>query len=154
MFPWKRFFIHIRLLEDTRLNRLGTGRKNIDYISISDYITNEVKKNTGINCHTIHDLYVPTQEPKFRPISDGDVIKAGVVGRVTDTKGLADMVAFCRYVEQQKDIKKRIELHFYGTVNELSALATSFVKESVTYKNIKCVFHGFVNDKDLIYRGN
>ena len=154
LFPWKRFFIHIRLLEDTRLSRLGHGRKNIEYISISNYITREVQRNTGIKCHTIHDLYVPTQNHKFQPVADADVVKAGIVGRVTDTKGLADMVKFCRFIEAKPEVEKQIELHFYGAINEDSALVASFVEESKTYKHIKCVFHGFVANKDEIYGGD
>lgn len=153
LFPWKKFFIHVRLLEDCALSRLGKKRPNIEYISVSQYITDEVKKNTGIDCHTIHDLYVPTQQMTFRPVPDTDVIRAGIVGRVTDTKGLADVVSFCRYVEGLSELPKKLELHFYGAINEQSELATSFVKESESYKQVKCVFHGFVNDKELIYRG-
>lgn len=153
LFPHKRFFIHVRLLEDCAMNRLGTKRPNIEYISVSQYITEEVKKNTGIDCHTIHDLYVPTQKMTYRPVPDSDVIRAGIVGRVTDTKGLADVVSFCRYVEGLSELPKKLELHFYGAINEQSELATSFVNESASYKKVKCVFHGFVNDKELIYRG-
>lgn len=153
LFPWKRFFVHIRLLEDTRQTRLGYGRKNIEYISISEYITREVHRNTGIYCHTVHDLYVSTQEHKFQPVPDTDVIRAGIVGRVTDTKGLADVVKFCRYIEAKPDVEKQIELHFYGAINKDSTLATSFVEESKIYKHVKCVFHGFINNKDEIYGG-
>lgn len=153
MFPHKHFYVHIRLLEDCRQKRLGKERRNISYISISKYITNEVKKNTGIECHTIYDIYKPTSgiDGINKLELHNNVLSLGVVGRVTTTKGLDDIVKFCDYCECYP-MTIPFEFHFYGGLDYNLPEVKSFVNKAQSYSNIKCLFHDYVNDKKEIYK--
>ena len=152
MFPHKHFYVHIRLLEDCQAVRLGKKRNNISYISISDYITHEVKSNTEIECYTMYDIYNPISgKDGINNIQFRDnVLRMGIVGRVTTTKGLRDIVQFCDYCENHP-IQPSFEFHFFGGIDSHIPEVQRFVSKAETYCNIKCLFHGFVNDKKQIY---
>lgn len=153
LFPNKSFYVHIRLLEDCSATRLGKMYKNVSYISISDYITQEVKQNTGIQCYTMYDIYKPSSGiagiNEFR--IENDIVRLGIVGRVTTTKGLYDILRFCNYCENNLT-KVHLEFHFFGDIDNHIPEVKDFVVKVETYKNINCVFHGFVNDKQQIYQ--
>ena len=153
LFPNNSFYVHIRLLEDCSAARLGKMRKNISYISISDYITQEVKQNTGIQCYTMYDIYKPS--PGVAGINEfrieSDTVRLGIVGRVTTTKGLYDISRFCNYCENNPT-KLHLEFNFFGGIDNHIPEVKDFVAKVETYKNINCKFHGFVNDKKQIYQ--
>lgn len=152
LFPQKHFYVHIRLLEDSLAKRLGKKRSNISYISVSEYITHEVKYNTGIECYTMYDIYKPISGiDGIKNIQLYDnVLRLGIVGRVTTTKGLKDIVRFCDYCENHP-AKYTFEFHFYGGIDSYITEVQKFVIKAETYSKIKCLFHGFVNDKKQIY---
>lgn len=87
--------------------------KNVSYISISDYITTEVKQNTGIQCYTMYDIYKLSSGiagiKEFR--IENDIVRLGIVGRLTTTKGLYDISHFCNYCENNQT-KVHLEFHF------------------------------------------
>lgn len=153
LFPNKSFYVHIRLLEDCSAARLGKMHKNISYISISDYITKEVKQNTGIQCYTMYDIYKPSSGiagiKEF--CIENDIVRLGIVGRLTTTKGLYDILRFCNYCENNPT-KVHLEFHFFGGIDNHISEVKDFVVKAETYKNINCKFHGFVNDKKQIYQ--
>lgn len=43
------------------------------------------------------------------------------------------------------------ELHFYGGIDNHIPEVQNFIKRSETFRNVKCVFHGFISQKQLIY---
>lgn len=153
LFPNKNFYVHIRLLEDCSAARLRKMHKNVSYISISDYITKEVKQNTGIQCYTMYDIYKPSSGiagiKEFR--IENDIVRLGIVGRLTTTKGLYDISHFCNYCENNQT-KVHLEFHFFGGIDNHISEVKDFVVKAGTYKNINCKFHGFVNDKKQIYQ--
>ncbi|MFI3303727.1 MAG: glycosyltransferase [Rikenellaceae bacterium] len=153
LFPSKKFYIHIRLLEDTKRERLGGKRENVKYISVSDYISEETQDNCSIDCITVRDLYIPTSGVKgIRNIESDETINVGIVGRVTDTKGIDDILRFCDYVEANSS-RSRFVFHFFGEVNQHSAVVKEFLDRVKGYKYTKCIFHGFVKKKIEIYGG-
>lgn len=152
LFPHKHFYVHVRLLEDCQAIRLGKKRKNISYISISEYITHEVKRNTGIACHTMYDIYNPISGvERIHDIQLRDnTLHLGIVGRVTTTKGLNDISQFCDYCEQYRT-PFLLVFHFYGGVDSHIPEVEAFVTKTLGYKNMRCIFHGFINKKEFIY---
>lgn len=152
LFPQKRFFVHIRLLEDTYSSRLGKQRRNVSYVSVSEYITREVLRNAGLHCSTLIDIYNPISgfdEMKAPRLHNG-ALRAGVIGRVTVTKGLHDISAFCDYCEKHP-MPFDVELHFFGGLDSHLPEVGPFVEATKAYKHIKCIFHGFISDKSQIY---
>lgn len=153
LFPHKHFFVHIRLLEDTYGSRLGQERKNVSYVSVSEYITGEVKRNSGLRCcSTLIDIYNPISGfdgMKGIKLHDG-TLRVGIIGRVTVTKGLHDISTFCDYCEKHP-MPFGIEFHFFGGLDSHLPEVGSFVERAKSYRHIKCIFHGFVSDKPQIY---
>ena len=151
--PHKHFFVHIRLLEDCYEHRLGRNRRNISYVSVSEYITGEVMRNAHLQCTTLYDIYRPVSG--FGGINAikllNNELHCGIIGRVTTTKGLHDISLYCEYCETHL-VPFRMEFHFYGGIDEQLPEVRSFVKRTKFYKHIKCIFHGFVQDKKQIYQ--
>lgn len=149
LFPSKQFFAHIRLKEDTVQSRLSGITNNLKLISISRYITRLIAENAQITAATILDLYkISNSLQPFKPLVSEN-IQIGIVGRVTDTKGIEYVKLFCDYIENAGC--HSITLHFYGDIDESSFAVQSFIYAARNYKKAKCVFHGFVNDKGEIY---
>lgn len=150
IFPRKRFFIHVRLLEDTKEARIGNLPPNTTLISVSDYISKEIRNETGQSAVSIIDIYriKNTLHTSIKSIPIRD-IQIGIVGRLTDTKGLDDLIDFCDYVENNPIHK--LTLNFYGDINQESANVIAFVRKSSSYKNLKCIFHGYVDGAECIY---
>lgn len=150
MFSNKSFFVHIRLLEDTDIGRLQGVQHNVTLISVSDYITDAIDRSIHRSAITIYDLYKPAKNAPvaIRNLEDG-IIRAGVVGRLTDTKGIDKIIEFCDYIDGQSTL--HIEMHFFGDINRDSAKVSSFISCAENYNNVKCIFHGFVTDKSKMY---
>ena len=153
LFSRKYFFVHIRLLEDCYGYRLGRSRRNISYVSVSEYITGEVMRNAHLQCTTLYDIYRPVSG--FEGINAinllNDVLHIGIIGRVTTTKGLHNISQYCEYCENHL-VSFKMEFHFYGGIDEHLPEIRSFVERTESYKHIKCIFHGFVQDKKQIYQ--
>lgn len=153
LFPNRHFFVHIRLLEDTSIKRLGKSHNNITYISISKYIQDAIFQNAHITSEIIYDIY--KSNSGFDRICNlkliDNVCRLGIVGRVTPTKGLKNISRFCDFCNSYKT-PILLELHFYGDIDNHSFEVNDFILRAQTYKNIKCIFHGFVKDKNQIYQ--
>lgn len=152
IFPKKKFFIHIRLLEDCKNNRLKTNSHNISFIAISEYIAREVYINTNIKCNIIYDIYNACSGINgMRNLNiSNNTCKLGIVGRVTITKGLANIISFCDYCENNPT-KNKFEFHFFGGIDNKIPAVVNFINKATKYKYIKCIFHGFINDRKQIY---
>lgn len=152
LFPHKKFFAHIRLIEDTTKSRLQGTPANVTLIAVSDYITDAVKKRNGLPAVTVYDLYRSSSRIAdiHKPLSDLSIINIGIVGRITDTKGIEYIEKFCDYAEYHS--QGQIIFHFFGNIDKQSIKVSTFIVKANNYKIIKCKFHGFVDDKNAIYR--
>ena len=152
LFPNKKFFAHIRLIEDTTKSRLQGTPANVTLIAVSDYIAYAVKKQNGLPVVTVYDLYRSGYHiaNMHKPLSDLSIINIGIVGRLTDTKGIEYIEKFCDYAEHHS--RGQIIFHFFGNIDKQSIKVNTFVVKTNNYKIIKCKFHGFVDDKNAIYR--
>lgn len=151
IFSNREFYVHIRLLEDTKIDRLGKNVHNVKYISVSEYITNEVNKQTGIICKTMYDIYTPVSLSAFSLNMPLDIYRIGVVGRVTTTKGLNCILEFLEYIDNEHN-SMNIEMHFYGGIDKHKNEVQLFLDRCQQFANIKCVFEGYVKDKISIYQ--
>ena len=150
LFPSKQFFAHIRLKEDTVQSRLSGITNNLKLISISQYITQLIAENAKITATTIHDLYKISNSLQPFKLLAFENIQTGIVGRVTDTKGIEYVKMFCDYIDNTGC--HSLTLHFYGDIDENSSAVQSFIYAARNYKKVKCIFHGFINDKGEIYK--
>jgi glycosyltransferase involved in cell wall biosynthesis len=146
IFPSKRFFVHLRILEDTKKDRLHYPPKNIHFITVSNFlktqIPNEIKR---IDC--IYDPFNPTLIlPKHH--LDNWNYRIGIIGRVTPTKGLKNILSFINFVEKGK---KEFEFHFFGGIEIDKDEVKRFLALVKKNKFARCIFHDFVNTTSKIY---
>ena len=76
-------------------------------------------------------------------------IRAGIIGRISRSKGLAEIEAFCDYVDQKG--VPGIELHLIGDVNESDENVSRLRARAHRNPTIKIIFHGFIGDTEKIY---
>jgi len=145
----KLFVVHVRLIEDTTHCRLKNTPSNVKLISTSKYISDLIQQSTGILSEVISS---PCRCSDEKPVWNSDfledgLIHVGIIGRVTPTKGLSDIINFCEYIEMNK---MKIYFHFWGDV-ESSLLLDKFKKNIDNYKFVKIVFHNYEKDKKVIF---
>lgn len=150
-FKRKKFIIHIRITEDTTSSRIGALPGNVFFICISQYIRNLIPDSGIKNIKTIYDLYVLNKNVRIvsKANSGSNKIKIGIIGRVTNSKGLKEIVAFCDFLENKK--AQNIEVNFFGDVEKDKTDVLEFLKKVKNYKNTSIIFHGFQERKDAIY---
>ena len=113
-----KFVVHIRLDEDASRERLNPVPSNVQLLCTSAYIASQVKTATGISAQVLsspsrgaeNDLewnVSPAQEP---------ILRVGIIGRLTDSKGIDHISSFCNFLEQNSI--REIQMNFFGTVEE------------------------------------
>jgi glycosyltransferase involved in cell wall biosynthesis len=150
-FRRKKFIVHIRITEDTSPSRIGALPENVILICISQYIRNLINDPAIKNIQTIYDLYVlgKTNGIESKAASVSNKIKIGVIGRVTNSKGLKEIITFCDFLEHKS--VKNIEINFFGDVEKELPDVLKFLENAGKYKNTIVKFHGFQENKDAIY---
>ena len=148
IFPKKNIIIHVRLIEDTVKSRIGSLPENIELISVSGYIKQLLTDNCGIQTNVISSPF----RGKVLGLSDGWVkntsikTKIGIVGRVTQSKGIKDILDFLIFLDD-KNISS-FEFHFFGEVELHIPEVNTFLENDSVKKT--AVFHGF-SSKETIY---
>ena len=141
VFRKKRFSICFRILEDC--SRLQYFRKkelnNIKIIAVSEYMAAAIRK-CGFYAKTIIDSYKMSARSQFQIKK---IKKVGVIGRVTASKGLADLEQLLIYM---KTNSIDIEVILFGTVGD-----ESFKQRVLRNYGDKVKFMGFVADQKQIY---
>ena len=150
-FRQKKFTVHIRITEDTLPSRIGALPGNVILICISQYIRNLIKDPAIKNIETIYDLYVLGKRDGkgVNTNAENNNVKVGVIGRVTNSKGLKEIVTFCDFLERTS--VKNIEVNFFGDVEKELPDVLTFLEKASNYKNVSIKFHGFQESKDAIY---
>lgn len=148
-FPSAKFFVHLRIIEDTDIKRTGIKvPSNITFLTVSNFMMEHLKhiKNKKL-------IYDPYNFISYQNKINSDIQKefrAGIVGRIVENKGLNDILSFFNFLIDS-DSHKIYSFHFFGDVftnNKTNELVT----ELKNLKNIKITFHGFVSDKESIYK--
>jgi len=147
-FKKRKFVVHIRIIEDTDSNRIGLLTKNVVLLSISDYVTALIGTSKQF-VRTFYDPYISKSNIRVIRKCGKSRIKVGIVGRVTDTKGLEDIECFCDFLE--KGNISNIHINLFGDVEKEKQNVLLFIKKSKNYSHVEITFHGFVENKDELY---
>lgn len=152
LFSKVKFVIHIRLTEDAYASRLGSIPSNITLVSVSKFIAEMLKKEIGKETTVISSPQRGQLSGDMAPMHmNGTLpVKAAVVGRVTDSKGLTYIEQFCDYMENRGS--NDFELHFFGDVEKDKNTVARFVDKTERYQFLKVYFHGYRGDKNDIYK--
>ncbi len=152
-FPKKKFFIHVRIIEDTAAARwkLLPG-KNVTILSISNFIQNALPFNSELLYDPFH--FTDHEEDSSRPASV-EMLRVGIIGRVTRTKGLDklfDLITYLRSI----DAEKKFRFKLFGTIeadarndnwiDKLASLDAVSVEgfydnQNEMYRSIDCILH-------------
>ncbi len=140
-----KFFVHLRILEDCNKDRLGKLTNNIKFITVSEYL--KEKLDVIYKTYFIYDPYTISNFNTDIVIDKRENINIGIVGRVTETKGLDLLIPILRRI----DVKNKISVTFYGNINKEEKWVNNYINTLYEIKNIKINFAGFVNNQKLIY---
>jgi glycosyltransferase involved in cell wall biosynthesis len=145
--PAKKFALHLRMIYDTGVQRLGTKAiKNIRLLAISKYVANAVPASWSPRI--LHDPFlftVPSSTRQPSPVKEGKII-FGIIGRVSYTKGFDLAYAFIR--ELEKKGRKDLEFHFFGKpVDDATLLKKS--EELKTNRFVPVKFFGYRNREEI-----
>jgi len=150
IFRGAKFFVHIRILEDTSFTRIGGLTNNIVLLSVSEYLTGMMPAYKA-SVQTIRDPYIPANITAPIKKYNNNRIRAGIIGRVTETKGLVFIDAFSDFLERNRF--SNIELHLFGDVETQWKMVSEFVNKVKKYLYVTMQFHGFNDDKNSVYNG-
>jgi glycosyltransferase involved in cell wall biosynthesis len=151
LFFWKSFYIHVRLTEDTIASRWKGIGSNIHLISTSQYIADLLIERINVKSNVISS---PARAFKDdiswnSSYSNLNQKKLGVIGRLTTSKGIYQMIEFFNHLEKNKN--NNLLFYFYGDVDNKDENVASFLKQIKGFENVNISFKGFVDDKSKIY---
>ena len=145
-FPKKQFFVHIRLLEDCQPERLGQIPKNLQLISISQYISSELQP---YKAHLIHDPLNISGIQARNTFKARKSYNIGVIGRVSPSKGLRYYKEFFSFI-QSKPGAQQFEFLFFGDIHSELPEVQEFY-ELCESCELSISFNGFVSNQSQIY---
>lgn len=148
---WKSFYIHVRLTEDTIASRWKGIGSNVYLISTSSYIADLLENRIKVKSEVISS---PARAFKDNikwnnNYVDLPVKTVGVIGRLTTSKGIHEMIEFLNYLEVTKN--KTLNFHFYGDVDEDDEQVSYFLQQIDKFNYVNVTFEGFVSNKSEIY---
>jgi glycosyltransferase involved in cell wall biosynthesis len=148
LFPSKKFFVHIRLTEDTNKQRLFNLTHNIELISVSKYISDLISKNINIETEVLSSPNRGTTIINGWKDSNKPFKRIGIIGRVTPSKGVNKIADLIDYLENEKCTN--LEFHFFGDIEKTHPQVNHLLTKISHCKFLKCVFHGYT-ERDIIY---
>lgn len=148
-FPKKKFVIHIRLSEDTKRDRIAGKPQNLELISVTRFIHNLIVDEIQLKTQIISSPFRGSSIEDKWNFQLNTSLKIGIVGRVSKTKGIHELLKL--FQDQENKQTQRYEFHFFGDIIHSETEVSDFLEYIDSLKNVKCTFHGFVSDKDMIY---
>ena len=149
IFKRHKFILHIRILEDANPSRIGRLPKNIFLISISQFVSGFLNGYKQNFLKTFYDPYTPTGNIENMKASAQRPLRAGVIGRLSKTKGLAEIESFADYMESNK--LTGIQLHMIGDADDQHEDVKRFIRKAGSYQHATIIFKGFLENKNEIY---
>lgn len=144
---FRNFFVHIRLLEDCTSQKMNKLPRNIQLITVSNFLRNKIHRE---DVRVIIDPYtLSTSRPTTINPSKNKVLKIGIIGRLTATKGLEELFPILDIFEKEKQIS--IKILFFGSYNCNDVWTKQFLLKIRKYTWVKHEFLGFVSDRNTIY---
>lgn len=147
LFPSKKFFVHIRLTEDTNKQRLYNLPQNIELISVSKYISDLIYSNINIETEIISSPNRGTTKINGWKDIDKHFKRIGIIGRVTPSKGINKISELIDYLEKKKCTT--LELHFFGDIEKTHPQVNQLLSQISHCKFLKCVFHGYTEGEKI-----
>jgi glycosyltransferase involved in cell wall biosynthesis len=145
LLPNKYIFVHIRLLEDCSPTRLKSLPRNVRLITVSNYLKSKIEVIYPVQ--VIYDPYTLLNDNnKIRKPNNYTI---GVVGRVTKTKGLDNLIPILKQLSLNNP--NQINCHFYGSYDTKDRWFINFKTELNKISDINIKFKNFVSTKQEIY---
>ena len=77
-------------------------------------------------------------------------LKAGIIGRVSESKGLAEIEAFADYLEKSQ--VSNVELHVIGDADPGDEKLAQLFRKFREYRYAKVILRGFIDNKsEMMY---
>lgn len=146
IFRKTKFVVHVRILEDTIKTRWPNAiPNNLSIVSISSFIQEALPVPSTL----LYDIY------KFEPIElpkaffrDQAALRIGIIGRITLSKGLNQLVLILEALEIRGFISE-FDFYLFGDLSN-SQEDKSLEMDLRKFKNV--FFQGFEKDKVSLYR--
>lgn len=143
LFYKKKFYIHVRINEDTASERwVLPVPENLTIITISKFIQSKLNFTSIM----LYDPY-PFRNKISGTVHPVSPIKVGIIGRISYSKGIIHLVNLLTYIKQTKT--DNILFYLFGEADE-NIIKDDFFKILVNIKEVKLM--GFFNEKPLIYQ--
>lgn len=151
LLPFRKFFVHIRLLEDCSSKRINNLPGNIQIITVSNFLRDNIKRD---NVAVIIDPYTlsntnPISKYESQESNEDKCVKIGIIGRITTSKGLDNLFPILDLFEKERRIV--VNLFFFGSFNSNDAWTKLFISKLKKYTWVNHKFLGFVSNKAAIY---
>lgn len=144
LFPNKKFFIHVRILEDTDSNRWKfKPLKNIKILTISKFIKTHLNEQSIL----LYDPYFfKTQKPTTNSYL-APPLKIGIIGRVTKTKGIDKLLLILEQIKKEN----KTDLYQFCLFGDISKNIEecSLIKNIMIYENVTS--YGFEKNTEKLY---
>lgn len=146
IFHKRRFYVQIRLLDDTARDRIQNLPKNIEIICVSNFIAKNL--DSSMEPKVINDPFELPELKETKEIDKKKPFRIGFIGRVTPTKGLG---AISELLEALEKNKMKNQISFFGHVEREKLEVQSFLRRCEGFKFNEVIFRGFVDNKFEMY---
>jgi glycosyltransferase involved in cell wall biosynthesis len=146
LLPFPKLVVIIRLLEDCNAN-LNDLPNNIELIAVSNFIKEKVVSNRPV--HVIYDPFFLIESSTSRTIQKSEKLNIGIIGRLTESKGLNNFVELIRYLSH--DQKNKLNFLFYGTYDDANAWFKEFKYSLSNEPNLNYQLMGFESNQEKLF---
>lgn len=140
-----KFYVHVRIAEDTAAGRWRlVNSNNIQLISIAENIRDLLLPRQSL---LLYDLYKFTPNGEQHVPAPAGKYRVGVIGRITYTKGLAELGRLVQYLQEFHPLHP-YEFHLFGDI-PFQLKDDPQIRQLMASPSV--VFEGFVDEKTAIY---
>jgi glycosyltransferase involved in cell wall biosynthesis len=147
IFKGSRFFIHIRIIEDTKKQRIGSIPTNITLITISEYMKKELAIHGYCEALRVNDPYSFSESIKVDRKQNKE-LSISIIGRFTKNKGNKLVGEFFRSIDRLENSNFRVNI--FGTVDD-DQETKKIIQDLLHLNYIDVKVHGFVSNPSEIY---
>ncbi|MFN1835370.1 glycosyltransferase [Balneola sp. MJW-20] len=150
IFRKKNFIVHVRLTEDTVRDRIQGISSNVKLICVSSFIQQLVKASISKNTEILSSPFrAENKRANWQNnLKSKEKLNIGIIGRVTTSKGIQHCISFIKYLEENN---QSFVLHFFGDVDQSDDTVKMLMQLRKEIKVVELKFHGFVNDKKIMF---
>jgi glycosyltransferase involved in cell wall biosynthesis len=143
IFRNKRFFIHIRIKEDTEPSRWKKSRSNVQLITISQFIQDllPIKSTLLYDSFSFSDKRI-----RLKGNVTNQPLRVGIIGRISYSKGVTELIELLNILKVHG--RNSYEIYLFGDEGS-DIKGTGLLDEIKGYSFIKV--KGFVRDQHEMY---